>query len=139
MQLETGADLRVDSTECHQHFIFYFYYYCPKICIFILGNESIFKNAGTICHVNFRDLYLGRSSLSYFFLFIMEFDFRDLVIIIYLFCTLDPKRFFLLRCQHEIWERVGTQAARPIFLSLILTVDAIIGKPLVMPEQIYSL
>ena len=74
-----------------------------------------------------------------FFLFIMEFDFRDLVIIIYLFCTLDPRRFFLLRCQHEIWERVGTQAARPIFLSLILTVDAIIGKPLVMPEQIYSL
>ena len=44
-----------------------------------------------------------------FSLFIMEFDFRDLVMIIYLFCTLDPRRVFLLRCQHEIWEKVGTQ------------------------------
>ena len=46
VQLETGADLRVDSTECHQYFIFYFYYYCPKICIFIVGNESIYKLQG---------------------------------------------------------------------------------------------
>ena len=91
VQLETGADLRIGLTECHQYFIFYFYYYCPKICIFILGNESIYKLQGpslSLTSISVTKTLDGLHGLNFFF--IMEFDFRDLFI--------------------------GTQSARPISL-----------------------
>ena len=92
VQLETGADLRVDSTECHQYFIFYFYYYCPKICIFILGNESIYKLQGpslSLTSISVTKTLDGLHGLNFFLLwnltfviFLLELSRRGL----FLFC-----------------------------------------------------